>query len=205
LRLRARTEAPGDGFVIAQRRSGAAGEARAAFADAGRRRAESGGARRRQFRQFVETFDARDLFNQIRRADGVAPPSRRLDDKLLRALPFGARLKAEILQHSAHARRLHIDAGELTYTIGIEGERGGRRRLFAGDGDFARFTAAKIENGARGQFDAGDDERGIDAAGEAILRIGGERERAAGLMGDGGIEERALDQNVRGRFRDAPA
>ena len=75
----------------------------------------------------------------------------------------------------------------------------GRLRL-AGDGDLRRRAAAEIEHHLRRQLEPRHHESRIDAALEAIARIGIDAELAAGLRDVERIPQRRLDQHVGGRL-----
>ena len=144
LRLRARAETPRHRFEIAERGGARLRQARAAFADAGRRRAEAGGARRLGRRQFVIAFDARDLFDEIGLALDIAPPGRRLDDDALAALP-----SALVSKPSAFSTRARASASRRCPRGRT---RSGSKMIacgaghIAGDHYFARLAAAEIED-----------------------------------------------------------
>ena len=140
LRLRARAEAPGDGFVVAERGGGAARDARAAFADAGRRRAEARRARRIEHRHFVVALDARDFFDEIGGAFDIAPPGRRLDDDALRALA----LRRWSRSRAPSARRARAWASHRCRRVGAR-DRDRRRSAFGGGG---RSPATMISLGS---------------------------------------------------------
>ncbi len=66
------------------------------------------------------------------------------------------------------------------------------------------FAAAKFENHARGDLGAHGCEGGIDAALEAIARIGIDAELAAGRGGAGGIEIGGFEEHIRWSSSEQP-
>ena len=77
------------------------------------------------------------------------------------------------------------------------------RRRIAGDHDLRRRAAAEIEHHLRRQLEARQHEGRIDAALEAIARVGIDGELAPGLRDVELVPQRRLDQHVGGRRRAA--
>ena len=81
---------------------------------------------------------------------------------------------------------------------------GGKSMIFsgrfglAGDDDLGRRAAAEVEHHLRREFEAGQHEVRIDAALEAIARVGVDAELAAGLRDVERVPQRRLDQHVGG-------
>ena len=91
-----------------------------------------------------------------------------------------------------------VDADKpLDLAIG-EVDHAPRRRRVARHDHARRLAAADLEHELRRKVAAGDAEGGIDAALEAVARVGDDAEPAAGLGDIGGIPQRAFDQNVPG-------
>src|SRR4030081_1734966 len=70
------------------------------------------------------------------------------------------------------------------------------------DADLRRLAAADVEDELGGELQARDHEAGVDAAGEAVLSVGSDAERAPGLSRADRIEVGALDEHIGGGFAD---
>ena len=86
-------------------------------------------------------------------------------------------------------RRRHIEAAEARRTLGAQHVMPPPIRHGAGDHDLARLAAAQFEHQPRRDFEPGADEIGVEAALEAIARVAGDVEPAAGRGGAHRIEQ----------------
>ena len=93
-----------------------------------------------------------------------------------------------------------IDAEQPLHFAVLEGNRTARRRRIARDDHARRLAAADREDELGREIAAGDAEVGIDAALEAIARVGGDAELPAGLRDGRRVPERAFDQHVARRL-----
>src|SRR6202012_3727631 len=99
----------------------------------------------------------------------VRSPRRHRD---LDALALSRGEEAELLQHAAHLGQRQLDAGEpLQFTL-REIDDGFFWAWIAGDHDLGRRTTAQIEHHLCRQLQARQHEIRIDAALEAITRVG---------------------------------
>ena len=114
-----------------------------------------------------------------------------------------AQAKAQPAEHALHLADGQRNAGEPFDLIEAEIDHPFRDRQRTRDDGLRRRAAAEIEHHAGRELEARNHEGGIDAALEAIARIGVDGELAAGV-GDGElIPQRRLDQHVGGRLRAA--
>ena len=152
-----------------------------------RRGSGAGGTRSRPaMRTICSTMSALPL--------DVWPPAR--DDRLA----IGE-FEAEPLENRFAFGLRNVDA-EQPFDLAVgKVDRALRRRRIAGDDHPRRLAAAQVDDQMRRQLQAGNAEGGIDAALEAVARVGHDGELAAGLGGDGRIPQRAFDQHVAGRAR----
>ena len=106
--------------------------------------------------------------------------------------------KAELFQRASHFGDVQPQAGQpLDFA---EGEVNGCRsiRRVARDEELGGRSAAHLQHQTRRQFGAGQGEGRIDAALEAIARIGDDGEFAAGLGDVLRAPQRGFDQHVSG-------
>ena len=148
-------------------------------------------ARQRRRRHAIEAGDAHDLLDDVGLALDVGPPARhdRLAVLELEAEPLEDRLALALRDVDAE-QPLHFAVGEVNRALRLD--------RIAGDDQPRRLAAAKVDDEMRRQLGAGDAEIGIDAALEAIARIGDDAELASGLGDVGRVPQRALDQHVAG-------
>ncbi len=107
-----------------------------------------------------------------------APPRRHRD---LHPLALAGDEEAEPLEHAAHFRQRHGEAGEALELGQRKIDDALGRFGAAGDGDLRRRAAAQVEHHAGREFEPRQHEGRIDAALEAIARVGIDAELAAGL------------------------
>ncbi len=104
--------------------------------------------------------------------------------------------KPSRLQNEPDLGGMKVEAGETLHFGQREIDGAARVRNFAGDENLGRLAAAQIENEPGREFETRHHEVRIDAAFEAVARIGMNAERAAGLRDVERIPQRALDQDV---------
>ncbi len=80
-------------------------------------------------------------------------------------------LEAKPGQDLLHPLMAHREAGEAMHIGGVEVDGGDRGQGLARHLDVGRFAAAELQDQLRRQFQAGDHEARIDAAGEAVLGV----------------------------------
>ncbi len=165
----------GDAFVVAERSHRTAGHV-LALLDRGQYRFRHAhrGARQGLAFELGEGGDARDLLDQIGLAHHVRPPGRHMRHVIFQ--PEAERLSVRRCSSAGiiHAdERLHPVGVELVGAVGV--------RHLARRHHVRRLAAAEIEDHLGGQFDGGGVERRVDAALEAVARVGVDLERAAGL------------------------
>ena len=170
------------------------------LAGADLRRGEHGLARRvaaveRRRRDAIDADDAHDLLDDVGLALDVGPPRRRRD---LHALVLAGDEEAELGQHAAHLDQIEIEAGEALQFAGREVDDFFRRFRLAGDGDLRRRAAAKLHHHLGGELQPRHHEVRIDAALEAVARVGVDAELAPGLRDVERLPQRRLDQHVGG-------
>ena len=159
-----------------------------------------GAARKRRRRHALDADDAHQLLDDVGAALHVRPPRRHRDFDLL-ALAGGE--EAELLQHAAHFGERQFEAGQPRQFAQREIDDLFLRRRIAGNDDLGRLAAAQIEHHLRRQLEPGQHEIRIDAALEAIARVGIDAELAPGLRDVDLVPQRRLDQHVGGRLRAA--
>jgi hypothetical protein len=157
----------------------------------------AGGARQRRRGHLVEPDDAHHLLDQVGGPMDVGPPAGRGHlDRVTLALDG----EAQRLQRGADLALLEPDAGEPLDEARPEADDGLGLRRCAGDFAPRRRAACGLHHHGGGEIEPGEDERGVDAALEAIARIADD----AGLAASGGgaqrVEIGAFDQHVLGRF-----
>ena len=193
--VRLRDERPGHGFGQIARGERALGLAGAVLDRRQHRLARRIAAIERSQRHLIDADDAHDLLDDIGLAFDVRAPGRHRD---LHHRPLPATKKPRwprmrfisISGTSRPARRLTSSTGK---SIGaIVG------RLAANHHDLRRRAAAQVEHHLGRQFETRHHEIRIDAALEAIARIGIDAELAAGLRDVDRIPERGFDQHVGG-------
>ena len=148
----------------------------------------------------LDADDAHDLLDDVGAALHVRPPRRHRDFDLL-ALAGGE--EAELLQHAAHVGERQFEAGQPRQFAQREVDDLFLGRRVAGDDDLGGLAAAQIEHHLGRQLEAGQHEIRIDAALEAVARVGIDAELAAGLRDVELVPQRRLDQHVGGRLRAA--
>ena len=196
----ARYEGPGDRLGHSPSRQDAARPAHAAlgFSEHGARHAARAGHRRR--RHLVEADDAHHLLDEVGGPVDVGPPARRRD-LYRRALALDG--EAQRLQGGADLLLLDVDAGELGDEARLEVDDGYPLRRRPGDPPLGRCSARDLHHQGRGEIEARQDERGIDAPLEAVARIGDDAGLAARCGRAQRIEIGALDEHVAGLVRAA--
>ena len=157
--------------------------------------ASSRGQRRR--RHAVEAGDAHDLLDDVGLAVDVGAP---VGHDRLAVLEREA--EAGENRFALALRDVEADQA-LDFAVG-EFDRARRRGRIAGDDQPRGLAAAEVDHHSRREFGAGYAEVGIDAALEAIARVGDDAELAPGLRDVGGVPQRALDQHVARRSRRSP-
>ena len=190
-------ERPCHGFAQAQRRQRALGEPGALLQRRQHRRRHAFvGARQRGGGHAVEAGDADDLLDNVGLAFDVGPPARH--DRLA-----VLELEAEPRQDRLALALRDVDAEQpLHFAVG-EGDRALRLDRIAGDDHPRRLAAAQVDHQMRRQLRAGDAEIGIDAALEAIARVGDDAEFAPG-RGDVGASHSALSISTSRVFSSQP-
>ena len=91
-----------------------------------------------------------------------------------------------------------VEAGEALHLAEREVDDRLRRLGLAGDDDLGRRAAAELDHHLRREFEPRQHEGRIDAALEAIARVGVDAELAAGLRDVERLPQRRLDQHVGG-------
>ena len=195
LGLRLGDERPGHGLGHAARGQRALG-----LAGAHLRGGQHGLARRvaaieRRRGDAIDADDAHDLLDDVGLAFDVRPPRRRRD---LHALVLAGDEEAELGQHAPHLDETEIEAGEALQFAGREVDDLFRRFRLAGDGDLRRRAAAELHHHLRRELQPRHHEVRIDAALEAIARVGVDAELAPGLRDVERLPQRRFDQHVGG-------
>ena len=159
------------------------------------------GFRQRRRGHAVDAEDAHDFLDEIGLAFDIRPPGRHPDRQRRRGARDG---EAERRQHVTDLVVGRIDAGEPLHF-----GRPGRRSTSRGSGTVPATTTSlgtppqRSSDQPRRKLEAGQHEGRIDAALEAVARIGIDAELAAGL-GDGErLPQRRFDQHVDGLIRAA--
>ncbi len=130
----------------------------------------------------------------------IGPPGGRRDAEHGR---LAVHLEAELFERGHGFRRRELGARELLNPRRIETDRGPAIGLAAGNDGVAGLAAAEFEDHLRGELEAQHLRFGIDAALEAVARVGVDAGLAAGRGGAQRIEKGAFDENRCGCFRGA--
>ena len=184
----------GPGHRLAQRQGGqrAPGEASALLQRRQHRRGhpvvEAG---QRRHRGSVDADDAQDLLDDVGLHLDVRPPGRHADPAVLDA-------EAEPGQDRLALLARNVDADQAPDLAVGKVDRPLRRGRVARDDHPRRLAAADLEHELGREIAAGNAEVGIDAALEAVARVGDDAEPAAGLGDVGRVPQRAFDQHVAG-------
>ena len=197
-----RDERPGDGLHQPAHGERAARQARALL-DQGQDRLchRSLEARQGFGHDAVDAGDADDLLDQIRLALDVRTPGRRCHARRARPSPeSGSRASSGSLRISRAARR--DPTGAEPRSRGIDDER--FLRDLARERRFARLAAAQVDHQLGGHVETRQREGRIDAALEAVTRIGDDAELAAGLRDVQRIPEAPIRSARRSWSRRSP-
>ena len=154
------------------------------------------GADKRRGRQGIEADDPQHFFDQIGRAVDIRAPGRDAD-------PVAVDAKAQVGQDRRGLCGIHRHAAATLDQGEVEIDGLLPRRFGPGDVDFAGFTAAKIEDVLRRDFQTLDGGRAVRAALEAEAGVGVDAQLAPGAGNVGGVPECRLDQHVDRVFRTA--
>ena len=146
----------------------------------------------RRRRHAVDADDAHDLLDDV----GLAMHVGRHDGTAtFTTLPCAGDEEAEPAEHALHLGERHVEAGEALHLAEREIDDGSGDLRIAGDDDLRRLAAAEVEHHPGRELQARHHEGRIDAALEAIARIGIDAELAAGL--------RDVERLPQRRFRSA--
>ena len=193
--LRLGDERPGHRLGQPARRERALGLAGAHLRRGQHRLARRVAAVERRRRDAIDADDAHDLLDDVGLALDVGPPRRRRD---LHAAVLAGDEEAELGEHAAHLDQTEIEAGEPLQFAGREVDDLVRRFGLAGDGDLGRRAAAQLDHHLRRELEPRQHEVRIDAALEAIARVGVDAELAPGLRDVERLPQRRFDQHVGG-------
>ena len=106
-------------------------------------------------------------------------------------------------EDAAHLDQRHFDAGQPLHLVEREVDDAILAMHLADDDSFGWLAAAQLQHQFGREFKPRHHERRIDAALEAIARIGVDAELATGMGDVDLVPERGLDQHVGGRLRAA--
>ena len=113
-------------------------------------------------------------------------------------LSWPATKKPSLVEHAAHLGQARSRPASRFTSLSGKSIDLLRRFGLAGDGDLGRRAAAEVEHHLRRELEARQHEVRIDAALEAIARVGVDAELAAGLRDVDRLPQRRLDQHVGG-------
>ena len=195
--LRLRHEGPGDGLHQTARGERAAHAGHALLQQRQHRRRDAVGlALHRRGLHALETGDAHDLLDEIGLALDIRTPGRNMH---IGAVGIAGRAldgEAELFEDRRHFLHGEFEPGQARDFAPREEQRRARRRRMAGDDHLRGLAAAQLYDERRRQIAAGNIEGRIDAALEAVARIGRNAEATAGVGDVVGIPERGFDQHV---------
>jgi len=216
-------EAEGDALDQAARGQDAARQRVTGLARGESRWRHRGERRHRDRRDAVEALEAEDFLHEVggrfqeiaaprgfrgavrregwrlvQRAAGgdVVAPGRDVDGK--GGVVAGGEREAEAFQQGHGLVGRHGEAAKFLRRV--EAHRGGARPdgFGPGEDDFARFTAAKVEDHACGGLNGARHQRGVDAALETLARVRRDLVAAPGHGDMDGVEQGAFDEHLGG-------
>ena len=192
-------EGPGDRLHEPARGEPALDRARAAL-ERGQGQARQCARGREGYRlDAVVAVDAQDILDEVGLARHVAAPGRGYCSKH----PLTLHLIAEGTQYAHLLGRCHVDAAERAHAVLPERHRAPPFRQGARTHHLARLSAAELGDEVGRHFRTPEGRGRIEAALEAVARVGLDGELASAPRGADGIEERHLEEDVLRRRRAA--